>query len=183
MPVKHLQELDSAGVRAVARGLPQLGLPATWSSAFSGNIARTLRAETARSQLVQPVLERLTVYKSRHDRTEVQQEVAFVPPASLAAKLWTTDQRLLFGESKAERETFWTNFQRFCPTHPLFLDLEVDLSMCFPIALHGDEGAGLDKAAALSCARFLRAFCVVDCAAWSAAWASFDMARGSAFDA
>jgi hypothetical protein len=73
MPVKHLQELDSAGVRAVARGLPQLGLPATWSSAFSGNIARTLRAETARSQLVPPVLERLTVYKSRHDRNEVQQ--------------------------------------------------------------------------------------------------------------
>ena len=97
--VGNLQELDSAGVRAVARGLPQLGLAPVWSSDHSGNLARVLRATTARNALLQPVMERIVVRRSRHDSTKVEQQIAVVPPAELAAKLWEVNPKLLFGES------------------------------------------------------------------------------------
>ena len=148
--IGNLQELDSAGVRAVARGLPQLGLPPVWSSDHSGNLARVLRATTARNALLQPVMERIVVRRSRHDSTEVEQQIAVVPPAELAAKLWEVNPKLLFGESAAEADGFWIKYRQHRPTHPLFLDLDADLSFCFPYALHGDEGAGLDKASVCS---------------------------------
>ena len=78
--VGNLQELDSAGVRAVARGLPQLGL---WSSDHSGNLARVLRATTARNQLLQPVRDgEAVVRRSRHDCTDVDRAATRCCPAS-----------------------------------------------------------------------------------------------------
>ena len=67
--------------------------------------------------------------------------MAFLAPADLARKLPLAALLGQGGGPSAER--FWSQYRLHRPDHPLFCDLDADLSTVFPYALHGDEGAGL----------------------------------------
>ena len=45
-------------------------------------------------------------------------------------------------------ESYWANFRQIHPTHQIF-SLQIPLSRCFPVLLHGDEGTTYKKDGAL----------------------------------
>ena len=138
----NLQDLNGAAVRAAVR----LGLPVQAKALTGANVARTLQILARKLRIFEPQYVDISVRHSKHDATVDQSRVAFVNPSLMAKFLFEHVPNTLLG-SDGQAKTFWEMFRLKNPMHPLnFLDLDVDLDLCFPYALHGDEGSGLAEA-------------------------------------
>lgn len=99
--------------------------------------------------------------------------MAFMAPADLVRKLPL--EAIMGRGGGVDAIRFWEQYRQHRPDHPIFLDLECDLSMVFPYALHGDEGAGLAEAGIAASSRMCAhcgscgfcALCPARCPRWS----------------
>lgn len=108
------------------------------------NGPRTLRGMAAEFQIVKPWYVGVHALRSKHEPVEELEDMAFCRPTDLVKQLPLTALMGRAGQEGAIR--FWNHYRMHKPEHPIFLDVDCDLSMVFPYALHGDEGAGLAEA-------------------------------------
>jgi hypothetical protein len=135
----HAEDLNGATVHAAVKA----GV-AVRSSGLKKkkHLARCLKKMAKRLVIFKPKYVQLHVRRSKHDATVEEANVGFVDPCMMAKVLFEQTPQMLLGKP-GQASTFWQVFRLGNPTHPLFLDLEADLDLCFPYALHGDEGSGL----------------------------------------
>jgi hypothetical protein len=97
---------------------------------------------------VEPEVIDLPVKRSRLDNTRVVEPWSWAPPDKLAQALFNKDPQCLLGEADEEAQrTFWEHHKDENPNHLLWSNgsfARQPNDILVPIALHGDEGRGMN---------------------------------------